>query len=185
MVQLIADFDLHMRSSPMCAFGMLIRDSNGEQELAKKMTTWLSNGEAIVDALHRRCSGDHPHADLFGGKAKQAQVYPPELCKAIIQGLKAQIKLASGTGFSERERTETGCRLTCGPGLGVGPVEVPVYRMEIERTEEEDLTQHGGKVYLSVAENGTCEYHDHHEDDPEDLEATDDVHGGALPAELV
>ena len=92
MVQLIADYSLHMVTSPMCAFGMVIRDGHGEDAgLARKETTWLSNSSEIVNALTRRCSGDHSHANLFGGRACQAQVYPPALCRAIVDGLKAQI----------------------------------------------------------------------------------------------
>ena len=58
IVQLIADLDLHLTTSPMCAYGMIIRDSEGDPlGLARKNTTWLSNGEAIVRKLEATCSG--------------------------------------------------------------------------------------------------------------------------------
>ena len=32
MIQLLADFDLHLTTAPMCAYGMVIRDSQGNPE---------------------------------------------------------------------------------------------------------------------------------------------------------
>ena len=84
----------------MCAFGMVIRDGAGEPEgLALKRTTWMSNGEHLIRALEAKCSGDHDHASLMQGRAKQAQVYPPALCAAfansIIQSLTEAIQVSS------------------------------------------------------------------------------------------
>ena len=62
-------------TSPMCAFGMLIRDGAGEVEgLARKNTTWMSNGEHIIKALDAQCSEDDSHVPLINGRAHQAQV---------------------------------------------------------------------------------------------------------------
>ena len=45
-----------------------------------------------VDALFSRkiCPGDQEHAHLIGGRAHGAQVYPPQLCKAIVAAIKLQ-----------------------------------------------------------------------------------------------
>ena len=171
MVQLIADYKLHMTTSPMCAFGQVIRDGpGGAEELALKMTTWLSNGEHIIGALKATCSGDHAHASLMGGKAKQAQIYPPALCRAIVQGLRRQLRWSARPKPGQCD-TPGGCPLTCGPSVGVGPPgvaqEVPVWQLELLQMEEDE----GDQQEPETAAEGE--------------EATDDVHGGSLPPGLV
>ena len=73
--------------SHMCAFGMV---EGGE--LVKKPTGFMTNAVKLADRLTKDCSGDHRHVVLLGGgKARRAQVYPNELCKQIIIGLKDQM----------------------------------------------------------------------------------------------
>ena len=92
IVQLAADYNVYLTTSPMCSFGMVIRDHAGNSEgLALKHTTWMSNGAHIIKELEVVCTGDHTHASLMG-KTKQSQVYPLALCKAIVTGLCKQIK---------------------------------------------------------------------------------------------
>ena len=77
--------------SHMCAFGMMDSDHQGGG-LVKKATGWMTNAVKIGEELERPCSGDHRHVVLIGGgRAKRAQVYPGELCKAIIFGLRNQM----------------------------------------------------------------------------------------------
>ncbi len=53
----------------------------------------MSSSPAILEALSRRCQGDHAHAPLLGGtRARDAAVYPPGLCKAIAQGAAEQLR---------------------------------------------------------------------------------------------
>ena len=49
----------------------------------------------------RTCTGQHRHIQLIGGRAKKAEVYPPKLCKAIIEGLVGQME--------EDGKIEKGC----------------------------------------------------------------------------
>jgi hypothetical protein len=74
--------------SHMCAFGMKEGD-----ELVKKPTGFMTNAVKIADNLQRDCAGDHRHVVLIGGgRAKRAEVYPGELCRQIIFGLRDQMK---------------------------------------------------------------------------------------------
>ena len=46
----------------------------------------------MTDILEKDCSGDHRHVVLLrGGRARRAQVYPNELCRQIITGLRNQV----------------------------------------------------------------------------------------------
>ena len=86
--------------SHMCAFGMKDRDHQGG-ELVKKPTGFMTNAVKLAERLAKDCSGDHRHVVLIGGgRARRAQVYPDELCKEIIIGLKDQMyndgRLSSG-----------------------------------------------------------------------------------------
>ena len=71
-----------------CQYGLRVRP---EEELNMKPTGFLSNSPRIRNQLSRRCSGDHPHQHLMGGRAKKAEEYPPKLCQAMIRGLKEEI----------------------------------------------------------------------------------------------
>ena len=69
-----------------CEFGKTVKEK-GREHLIQKTTGFLTNSPEIAKELSRRCSGDHQHIQLKGGNlTKQAQVYPPELCKAICRG---------------------------------------------------------------------------------------------------
>ena len=77
--------------SHMCAFGMRDEDHAGGG-LVKKPTGFMTNAIKIADILSQDCSGDHRHVVLIGGgRARRAQVYPNELCRQIIVGLKDQM----------------------------------------------------------------------------------------------
>ena len=53
----------------------------------------MTTSEEIANELSRRCYGEHTHEQLLGGKAKAAEKYPEDLCKAICRGLVNQMKL--------------------------------------------------------------------------------------------
>jgi hypothetical protein len=77
----------------MCQFGMTTSTAGGGQAPVKKPTRFMSSSPAILEALTRRCRGDHEHAPLLGGtRARDAAVYPPELCSAIAQGAAEQLR---------------------------------------------------------------------------------------------
>ena len=79
VVQLLAEFpDLYLVSSDLCQFGLTAKGTSGE-EPARKPTRWLTNSACLADRLDKKCDGKHTHATLLGGRAKDAQIYPPKL----------------------------------------------------------------------------------------------------------
>ena len=72
----------------MCAFGMNV-DGKG---LNLKPTGLMLNSPCIAARMNRRCSGDHEHVSLMGGKAHKAQVYPKKFCQEIVKGIKDQVR---------------------------------------------------------------------------------------------
>ena len=55
----------------MCAFKLMTKDGL----LAKKPTLLVTNSYALAKVLHRRCTGDHVHRSLIGGRAAAAAEY--------------------------------------------------------------------------------------------------------------
>ena len=54
----------------------------------------MTNAIELADILQKDCSGDHRHMVLLGGgRARRAQVYPNELCRQTIAGLRNQMIL--------------------------------------------------------------------------------------------
>ncbi len=84
----------------MCAFGMIIKDPDGEA-LARKRTRVMSNSPEVLKRLNKRCANaeakdadaKHRHADTTCGRVKKCQVYPREFCRAICAGIAAQKKI--------------------------------------------------------------------------------------------
>ena len=85
-----------------CAYGQAV---DGEL-LNKKPTMCLTDCSHIAAQLRRRCQGDHLHQQLLGGRAKAAAVYPPDLCKAIVCGLRAHVREKYGRPSSFPTSTE-------------------------------------------------------------------------------
>ena len=79
-----------------CCYGLKAKGTNGEGP-ARKTIGFMMNSPCIALQLQRRCPNRigckmHNHVQLEGGKTKKAQVYPPELCKAVCGGLVKQIE---------------------------------------------------------------------------------------------
>ena len=47
----------------------------------------MTNSWWIAQELSRLCDGTHRHCHLVGGRAKKAQEYTEEMCRAICRGL--------------------------------------------------------------------------------------------------
>ena len=86
----------------MCRFWMTthIETKNGKRGLAKKPTWFLSSSRCVRQALNRKCTGDHAHVLLGGGRAAGAQVYPQMLCEAICRGVARQQQEDAAIGVS-------------------------------------------------------------------------------------
>ena len=83
-------------------------------------------------------------------------------------------------------RASVVCPLTCGPSKGVGTTEAPVWQLDILNVEEDNqpaVTAELESELLNMEEDQQPTFAAEHAAD-DDL-ATDDVHGGPLPADLV
>ena len=90
--------------SNMCRFGM-VTNHKGEKGLVQKATTFMTNSFEVAGRLDRQCSVEHreqyKHLAIWGERAREAQVYPPALCRAVAEGVKAQkmVDASSLCGF--------------------------------------------------------------------------------------
>ena len=75
--------------SDQCMTGLTTKGPDGIQMPAKKSTRWASSSHHMIKRLSQRCSKDHDHQMLVGGRAKAAQDYPMELIKEILRGIRA------------------------------------------------------------------------------------------------
>jgi hypothetical protein len=97
----------------MCEFGLTTSVEGGGRAAARKPTRFMSSSPAILEALSRKCRGDHVHAPLSGGtRARDAAVYPPGLCRAIAQGTAEQLRLDERACDAGGLRAVQGCRST-------------------------------------------------------------------------
>ena len=80
-----------------CRCGLKSEDHRGEGP-AKKPTGIMTNSPCIALQLKSRCPPTkngyqvHRNAQVQGGRARAAQTYPPELCRAICKGLVKQFE---------------------------------------------------------------------------------------------
>ena len=80
--------------SYLCMFGLTTEGSRpGVQMAARKRTKFMTNFPEVAQVLERRCDGSHQHQPLLQGRAKRAEEYTDELCKAICRGIKEQFKM--------------------------------------------------------------------------------------------
>ena len=79
-----------------CRYGFTSTKS-GRSGPARKATGFLTNAPCIAKQLSKQCPNRqgwmvHQHVRLEGGRTRLAQVYPPELCRAICRGLELQLQ---------------------------------------------------------------------------------------------
>ena len=80
-----------------CQYGQ----QGGTEQPVKKPTRWMSNSPGTFDVLKLKCNGKAggctrvggvDHRLCIGDVARMAAIYPMNLCKAIIQGCRAQLR---------------------------------------------------------------------------------------------
>ena len=78
---------------------MVAKDELGEG-LVRKSTQIVTNVPELRDILCRRCPGGHRHVHLMNGRAKDAAVYPEQLCRTVTRGVRLwQGRLREGLGY--------------------------------------------------------------------------------------
>eukprot|EP00435_Cladocopium_sp_Y103_P060316 s936_g22.t1 len=68
--------------SDQCRFGLRVRG-----RLSRKSTLFATTCDAIAVNLQKLCQCEEPHQPLINGLPQQSQVYPPDLVRAIVDGL--------------------------------------------------------------------------------------------------
>ena len=94
MEELLKDPRVQVAHADQCQYGLTAKVQAGSDERgpAKKPTGFIGNAWAIISRLRRRCDGGHVHVKLEGGRAKNAALYPDELCREMCLGLDDQLK---------------------------------------------------------------------------------------------
>lgn len=81
-----------------CRFGMIQETPEGVK-FVKKPIGSLLDSPCIAQAQNKICQDNHGHVTFEGrgrtsqSRTSQAQVYPPELCKAICKGMSRQQRM--------------------------------------------------------------------------------------------
>ena len=103
----------------------------------------MSSAPAILEKLNRLCDKTHEHQHLVDGRAKEAAVYPPQLCRAILRGIDKQ-RLREGKGMCNSIQT----KLDSGGALyDLSPDAEQITIDDVDprglKHEEEELSEHG------------------------------------------
>ena len=119
---------IHVQSH-MCRFGMTTSvPCSEERKLVLKPTGFMTNSPEVARMLDRRCSNKegtetHDHGSLIGGgRARAAQGYPPQLCSAILKGLRNQLK-ADGVFYGPIDMREPEGSFPVDEGADIEPEE--------------------------------------------------------------
>ena len=88
IVKLLAHPRINAVVSDQCEYGLLTPDMDGNPTPAKKPTRWMSSSAMMLKRLSRRCSKNHQHQHLVGGRAKAAEDYSLELVTEILRGIR-------------------------------------------------------------------------------------------------
>jgi hypothetical protein len=142
----------------MCQFGMTTHSAHGAAPVLKP-TRFLSSAPEVLKSLSRRCPRDHTHQRLSGGRASGAAVYPPELCKAMLRGIDAQMR-REGLVMNRRlaELLDSGCAVYSleqeADGTAHSESEVlPEEEYTRVQDEEESLKKHSPQRYWDAITN--------------------------------
>ena len=81
----------------MCRYGMVATDKEGAAPV-RKTTRIATNVPEVADALSHRCEGGHRHVHLVSGRPKDAAIYPPGFCSAIVKGFQMYKRRKEGEG---------------------------------------------------------------------------------------
>ena len=76
-----------------------LRSNDGRRTgLARTRIGFMPNSVCVAKMLEKRCSNRlgnevHHHVGLESGRTRDAQEYPPSLCRAICSGIQEQIEV--------------------------------------------------------------------------------------------
>jgi hypothetical protein len=143
----------------LCQYGLTTR-AGTDRAPAMKPTRFLSSAAEVLKLLGKKCTREHTHQRLAQGRARDAAIYPPELCKAMLRGIEAQRRREGKTLCNSLRRDlDRGCAvysLGCDPEHadqgGSGEV-VPEEEYVRVQDEQECLQKHGHQRYWDAITN--------------------------------
>ena len=98
MLLLAASPSVKIAQCKMCRFGMEAKDEIGTG-LVSKPTKFMTNSNMMFNKMNIKCKNSglpegekHRHVHLISGRARQAQIYPKALCRAVCEGIADQKK---------------------------------------------------------------------------------------------
>lgn len=97
MVKLLQKHGVTRVNGDQCQYGLTTTTPKGITGPARKAIGFMTNSPCIAKQLNKQCPNrvcwwTHEHIQFEGGRTKRAQIYPPELCKAICNGLSEQLQ---------------------------------------------------------------------------------------------
>jgi hypothetical protein len=142
--------------SHLCQFVLSTRSGKG-RERALKPTRFLSSAAEVLKHLDKQCPRDHTHQRLAQSRAREAAVYPPELCRAMLRGIEAQ-RRREGRAHGEtlKKSLEQGCAvyaLECPTSQGEPEEVVPDEEQTRVLDEETGLAQYAPRRYWDAITN--------------------------------
>jgi hypothetical protein len=143
----------------LCQYGLTTR-SGGSQAPAMKPTRFLSSAEEVLKLLGKRCPREHTHQRLAQSRTRDAAIYPPELCRAMLQGIDAQRRKEGHILCNSLCRDlDRGCavyslsRETEHADRNLGDEVVPEAEFVRVQDEHESLQKHGRQMYWDAITN--------------------------------
>ena len=111
--KLLKDPKVYTVDADLCMFGLLARGVDRKLVVARTTTRFMSSAPAILERLGMKCQGGHVHQHLVDGRAKAAAIYPPMLCRAMIQGAHEQMQREGGGGAPRNilNKLDVGCAI--------------------------------------------------------------------------
>ena len=104
MVDLLAHPKVHAVTSDQCMYGLVTPSSrDGRPVAAMKPTRWATSSPQMAARLTTRCSRDHPHEPLLGGRAADAAFYPMKLVTEILRGMRDTADAEAAPEDAEQE----------------------------------------------------------------------------------
>ena len=84
----------YLVTADQCAYGLVTPSEHDRSVMAPalKPKKFLTNSEIMSRQLSDRCTKDHVHQALVGGRCRGASWYPVPLVQAILRGITMQSK---------------------------------------------------------------------------------------------
>ncbi len=140
MAGVLADERVHRIRADQCQYGATVVNGHLKGSPILKPTGFMTNSLKVLEKLGRRCRGRDgacsraaggTHAICSGKIARDAAVYPKGLCRALLDGMSAQVKFDG--------KLQEGC-FGIQAEVDEVPVDDPVMQAQASGKYRDDLT---------------------------------------------